>query len=70
MKLTNAWAFDFMCCSLVIMDIFSSCFKFSRSLFWHLHIHVIFFFFWSHYSIVFGRNTHTLHRRVKIRALH
>ena len=45
MKLTNAWAFDFMCCSLVIMDIFSSCFKFSRSLFWHLHIHVIFFFF-------------------------
>ena len=59
MKLTNAWAFDFMCCSLVIMDIFSSCFKFSRSLFWHLHIHVIFFFFFGHIKALYLGGTHT-----------
>lgn len=60
MKLTNAWAFDFMCCSLVIMDIFSSCFKFSRSLFWHVHIHVIFFFFFfGHITALYLGGTHT-----------
>ena len=41
MKLTNSWALD-LTCSSVIMEIFSSCFKFSRSLFWHVHMHVIF----------------------------
>ena len=71
MKLTNAWAFGLMCCSLVIMEIFSSCFKFSRYLFLACSYSCDFFFLGgSHYSIVFRRNTHTLHRRVKIRALH
>lgn len=57
MKLTNAWALDLMC-SLVIMEIFSSCFKFSRS-FLARSYSCDFFFFWSHYSIVFRGNTHT-----------
>lgn len=68
MKLANSWALGLMC-SLVIMEIFSSCFKFCRSLFWHIHMHVI---FGGHITALClgGTHTLTLHRRVKIRALH
>ena len=59
MKLTNAWAFGLMCCSLVIMEIFSSCFKFSRYLFLACSYSCDFFFGGGHITALYLGGTHT-----------